>query len=68
MDSLFRLLAEGGPVTWVAALGAAVIVALVFYLGVAMFATLISRDQRRGKMRYRVFLDLLELFQRRGPR
>ncbi|WP_143220919.1 hypothetical protein [Actinomadura sp. CNU-125] len=68
MESLFRLLAEAGPTAWIAVFIAAMITVLIFYLGVAMVATLTSRDQQRGKMRYRVFTDLLRLFRHWGAR
>jgi hypothetical protein len=69
INSLLRLLAEFGPVAGGTVLLIAVVVAsFVLYVGVAMTATLASRDQSRARLRYKVFRDLLELFHLPGQK
>jgi hypothetical protein len=68
MEILLRVLAEMAPAAeWAAGFVAAVVAAFVVYVGLAMAATLLTRDQKRLKVQYRVFSDLLRLF-RRGRR
>ncbi|WP_431919874.1 hypothetical protein [Nonomuraea jabiensis] len=63
MDILFRLLVEMAPaVGWIAIFVAAVIALFALYLGIAMIATLLTRDQKRVRVRYQVFRELLRLF------
>ncbi|GIH78887.1 hypothetical protein [Planobispora longispora] len=65
MEILLRVLAEMAPVAgWAATFLAAVIAAFVLYVGIAMIATLLTRDQKRVQIRYRVFRELLQLFRR----
>jgi len=51
---------------WIAGFAAAITTVLIVYLGVAMLATLRATDTAKAEIRYRVFRDLLQLFQRRG--
>ncbi len=44
---------------------AAVITAFIVYIGAAMVATFVAKDQTQGEIRYRIFSDLLGLFSRR---
>jgi hypothetical protein len=63
---LLRLAAEAGPgAHWIVVFLAAVITAFVLYIGVAMLATFVAKDQAQGEIRYRIFSDLLGLFSRR---
>ncbi|GAA0938735.1 hypothetical protein [Nonomuraea longicatena] len=65
MEILLRVLAEMAPAAgWIAAFVAAVVATFVLYVGVAMAATLLTRDQKRVQIQYRVFSDLLRLFRR----
>jgi hypothetical protein len=66
MEIPFRLLADIGPgATWAAIFLAAIVAVFVFYIGVAMLATLRAHDPEQIKIRYRIFSDLLALFCRR---
>ena len=66
MEVVLRLLVEMGPAAgWTLAFAAAVVAAFVVYVGIAMAATLATRDPRKTKVRYQVFCDLLDLFRRR---
>jgi hypothetical protein len=68
LTELLRLLAELGPgVIWVFIFIAAVVTVLLIYLGIALWATLRTRDTDQQQVRYQVFHDLLDLF-RRGKR
>jgi hypothetical protein len=67
LEGLFRLLAELGPgAAWLLVFCAAVVAVFVFYVGIALFATLRATDERQQKVRYAVFRDLLNLFRRRN--
>jgi hypothetical protein len=69
MTEILHFLAEASPgATWVAVFVTAVVTAFVFYIGVAMVATLRAKDPQQFKVRYRVFSDLLALFSRRRQR
>jgi hypothetical protein len=66
MEVPFRLLTDIGPgATWAAMFLAAIVAVFVFYIGVAMLATLHAHDPEQMKIRYRIFSDLLTLFCRR---
>ncbi len=61
----------GRPLPWT--LFAGVIVTFTLYLGIAMIAAIITSDEKRREVCYRIFHDLVEffrevLFRRRGRR
>jgi hypothetical protein len=59
------LISDVGHVfVWPAACGVAVIGTLLCMIGLAMFVTLFSHDDKRAQRAYRVFRDLLCLFRR----
>ena len=69
LELLLRLLAEVGPsATWIAKFCAAVVAVFVLYVGIAIWATIVTRDPEQRNVRYQVFRDLLELFRRRRRR
>lgn len=66
IDVLVRLLADVDPAAiWTVRTIGAVVGAFVVYVGIAMVATLFTRDPGQRKTRYRIFRDLLDLFRRR---
>ncbi|WP_396454776.1 hypothetical protein [Actinomadura sp.] len=68
MEVILRVLAEFGPAAdWIAKFAAAVITALIIYLGLALVAVL-RAEPDNANIRYRVFRDLLDLFRRRWRR
>ncbi|GAA4197184.1 hypothetical protein GCM10022252_45730 [Streptosporangium oxazolinicum] len=65
METLLRFLVEMVPaVGWIGIFVAAVVAMFVLYVGIAMVATLVTRDQKRIRVRYQVFRELLCLFHR----
>ncbi len=69
LDILNHMLVELGPgAAWLAALLALVVIVLVFYLGVALRATLRAQDPQKQQLCYQLFRDLLELFKPRPQR
>jgi hypothetical protein len=60
--------AIGSGATWVAMVVALVVVVLLFYLGVALRATLHEQDLEKRKLCYQLFRDLLDLFRSGQPR
>lgn len=68
MGVILRVLAEFGPAAgWIAKFAAAVVTALVIYLGLALVAVL-RAEPDNANIRYQVFRDLLDLFRRRRRR
>lgn len=68
LTEFFRLMAALGPqMTWVLYFIAAIVAVFVLYIGIAIRATLRSRDPGEREIRYQIFRDLLDLF-RRGSR
>lgn len=66
LDELLRVGAELGPVaTWLAIFFAAVIGVFVLYVGIALHAVLHASDEPQRQVRYQIFRDLLNLFDRR---
>jgi hypothetical protein len=62
---LLRLLAEISPgAIWVFIFIAGVVAVFVVYVGIALWATLRARDSGQQQVRYQVFHDLLDLFDR----
>jgi len=60
---LFHLLVEVGPAAaWVAVFTASVVGLFALYVGVALVATLTAHDPGQAKIRYKVFLGLLKIF------
>jgi hypothetical protein len=55
------------PFHWVAVFAAAVTTLFALYVGVALIATLMSKNVDIAKIRYQVLCELLKIF-RRGPR
>jgi hypothetical protein len=69
LEMLLRLSAEVGPdVIWIARFLMAVIAVILVYIGVAMQATLVTKDPNKREICYRVFRDLLGLLHRRRDR
>lgn len=68
-EVLLRLAAELGPgATWFVAFLAFTVAVFTAYIGIAMLATLRSKDPTQSELRYRIFHDLLGLFDRRRRR
>ena len=69
---VLRVLAEAGPsAQWLLALFAGVIATFTLYLGIVMIVAIITDDEKRREVCYRIFHDLVEffreaLFRRRG--
>jgi hypothetical protein len=63
LEVVLRQLVEMGP--WALVFAATMVAVFAVYVGIAMIATVASRDHRRTKVRYQVFTDLLDLFRRR---
>ncbi len=63
LEVVLRQLVEMGP--WALVFAAVMVAVFAVYVGIAMIATVASRDPRRTKVRYQVFRDLLDLFRRR---
>lgn len=64
---VLRVVAEVGPqARWIVALFVGVIATLTLYLGVAMIAAIMAKDEPSREARYRIFHDLVELFRRGG--
>jgi hypothetical protein len=69
LDALLRIGAELGPMaTWFAMFLAAIVAVFVLYVGIALRAVLCARDEAQRQVRYQVFRDLLDLFNRGNPR
>lgn len=61
--SMLRLAAEISPqAAWILIFFATVIGTFVLYVGIALVATLLARDEQQGQLRYRLFRDLIDLF------
>jgi hypothetical protein len=68
-EVLLRLAGEVGPgATWLLAFLMFTITVFVVYIGIALLATLVTKDPLQGELRYRIFHDLLGLFDRRRRR
>jgi hypothetical protein len=66
MLGLLRLLAEvGAAANWIVFFIAAIIAVFMVYIGIAMWAIFRTRDADQQKIRYKVFRDLLGVFDRR---
>lgn len=64
-EVLLRLMAELGPgATWFVVFLAFTIAVFMVYIGIAMLAALRTKDPTQGELRYRIFHDLLGLFDR----
>jgi hypothetical protein len=63
------ILAEARPEAWwIAALFGCAVVARTLYLGIAMIAAIMAKDEASRENRYRIFHDLVGLFLHRGRR
>lgn len=59
---MVRVLADIGPAAiWLGGSTLGLLVALVAYIGIAMYATLRASDAEQRTIRYRMFCDLLGL-------
>jgi hypothetical protein len=65
MLELLHMLTEvGAAASWVGMIIAAVVVIIVLYLGIALYAVLHASGEEQQKIRYKVFRDLLKVFVR----
>ena len=66
LEKVLRLMAEVGPgAIWIVGLLAIVVATFVLYVGIALWAVLRANGPEQMKIRYRIFKDLIELFDRR---
>jgi hypothetical protein len=66
LEEVLRLMAEVGPgAVWIGGLLTAVVATFVLYIGIALWAVLRAKDPKQRKIRYRIFRDLIGLFDRR---
>lgn len=65
-EVLLRLGADVGPgATWFLVFLAFTVAVFMTYVGIALLAALRTKDPVLGEIRYRIFSDLLRLFDRR---
>jgi hypothetical protein len=68
-EVLLRLAAEVGPgAIWIVVFIMVTITVFVVYTGIALLAVLSTKDPVQTEVRYQIFHDLLELFDRRRRR